>query len=395
VIAIQANYLRIKGELSIKKFLSSDNHLYPRAKPHSHPAFTSVTLPKGNGGQRFHHMSWQVRLLILGVFVAAAVGLAYVFTSRTSTSAAGKSPAASTNDPAAPSTSVSNERAPADASTADSSVPSANAVLPALVMKKFSDQELQTLASLPPQQQAEQMMMAGVNHYDGATSMVMERVQSWRGQLKKTPNWDTVELAARYSSDLRVRDAAIEVDLAMFQLEKSPATAQRLLDDAQANVGNRGFDLTMLGMLANRGVEASRIHDALRDWAHNPDEGTRFWAIEGLAYIGTDDTINDFLDVLRNDPSLNVRQRCGASLAKAGMLTREKRMAAVPGLLEIAADSSQNDVVRGWAFRALHEITAEPIGNDAAAWRAWFDAHGSERVEQFRRGDPNAVLGNS
>ncbi|HKF21296.1 MAG TPA: hypothetical protein VKE93_06980 [Candidatus Angelobacter sp.] len=106
-------------------------------------------------------------------------------------------------------------------------------------------------------------------------------------------------------------------------------------------------------------------------------------------------TIADFLEVLRNDPSLNVRQRCGASLAKSGMLTREKRMAAVPGLLEIAADNSQGDVVRGWAFRALHEITAQTIGNDAAAWRSWYEAHGSERVEQFHRGDPNAVLGNS
>jgi HEAT repeat protein len=262
-------------------------------------------------------------------------------------------------------------------------------------MKKFSDQDMQALLNLPPQQQAEQMMLAAVNHYDGATSMILERVPSWRGHLQKTSNWDTVELEARYSSDLRVRDAAIEVDLTMYQLEKSPATAERLLQDAQANVGNRGFDFPMLGMLANRGAETSRIHTALRDWAHNPDEGTRYWAIEGLAYLGTDDTIADFLEVLRNDPSLNVRQRCGASLAKSGMLTREKRMAAVPGLLDIAADNTQNAPTRGWAFQALHEITAEPIGNDAAAWRTWFDAHGSERVQQFRRSDPNVVLGNS
>jgi HEAT repeat protein len=262
-------------------------------------------------------------------------------------------------------------------------------------MKKFSDHDVLTLLSLQPQQQAEQMMMAGVNHYEGATSMLMERVQSWRGQLKKTSNWDTVELEARYSSDLRVRDAAIEVDLALYQLEKSSETVDRLISDAQANIGNRGFDFPMLGMLANRGVGTSRVHSALRDWAHNPDEGTRYWAIEGLAYIGTDDTISDFLEVLRNDPSLSVRQRCGASLAKSGMLTREKRMAAVPGLLDIAADSAQDVTVRGWAFRALHEITGEAIGPDAAAWRAWFDAHGSERVQQFRHGDPNVVLGNS
>jgi HEAT repeat protein len=259
----------------------------------------------------------------------------------------------------------------------------------------MSPQDIQNLTQLPPQQQAEQMLMAGVNHYEGATSMIMERVAGWRGQVKFSSNWQTVELAARYSSDLRVRDAAIEVDLAIYQLERSSVSVQRLLDDAQTNPGHRGYDFNALGMLANRGVETSTVHQALKDWAHNPDEGTRYWAIEGLAYIGAEDTIPDFLDVLSHDPSLNVRQRCGASLAKSGMLTREKRMAAVPGLLEIAADTSQDASTRGWAFQALREITGEGIGSDAAAWRAWFDAHGSERAQQFHSGDSFVVLGNS
>ncbi len=262
-------------------------------------------------------------------------------------------------------------------------------------MQKFRDEQVVALLNLPPQQQAEQMMMAAVNHYEGATKMVMDHVSGWRGQLKKTSNWDTVELEARYSSDLRVRDAAIEVDLTLYQLDRDAATVERLLADAQQHVGNRGWAFTALGMLANRGVEQSRVHAALRDWAHDSDEGTRYWAIEGLAYIGADDTIDDFLDVLRNDPSLNVRQRCGASLAKSGMLTRVQRMKAVPALMDIAADSSQNATTRGWAFQALREITAEPIGEDAPAWRAWFSAHGGERLEQFRNADPNAVLGNS
>jgi HEAT repeat protein len=256
-------------------------------------------------------------------------------------------------------------------------------------------QDFQTLTQLPPQQQAEQMMMAAVNHYEGATSMIMERVSSWRGQVKFSQNWQTVELAARYSSDLRVRDAAIEVDLAIYQLDRNAATVRQLLDDAQANPGHRGYDFNALGMLANRGVEVSTVHSALKDWAHNPDEGTRYWAIEGMAYMGAEETIPDFLEILGHDPSLNVRQRCGASLAKSGMLTREKRMAAVPGLLEIAADATQDASTRGWAFQALHEITAESIGPDAAAWRAWYDAHGSERVQQFHSGDSFVVLGNS
>jgi HEAT repeat protein len=60
--------------------------------------------------------------------------------------------------------------------------------------------------------------------------------------------------------------------------------------------------------------------------------------VEGLAHIGTDETIPNFLDVFRNDSSMDVRERAGCSLAKSGMLTREQLMKAVPGLLELTDD---------------------------------------------------------
>ena len=295
-------------------------------------------------------------------------------------------------------------RAAAGAATGDGATnknPAANAAArPAsptftLTMKQFADPDLQALLALPPQQQAEQMMRAAVNHYEGATDLIKEHVAGWKGHLQKTPAWDQMELDARYSSDLRVRDAAIEIDLTLNQLGRDSETVARLIQDAQTNIANRGFDLTMLGMLANRDVERSRVHTSLREWAHDPDETTRYWAVEGLAYIGGEDTIADFLEVLRTDVALNVRQRCGASLAKSGMLTREQRMKAVPGLMDIAADSSQDSTTRGWAFEAMREITAQTIGNDAGAWQAWFSAHGDERLEDIRHGDSNAVLGNS
>ncbi|HWZ42160.1 MAG TPA: HEAT repeat domain-containing protein [Candidatus Saccharimonadales bacterium] len=149
-----------------------------------------------------------------------------------------------------------------------------------------------------------------------------------------------------------------------------------------------------LGMLANRGVETDHIHGLLKKWAHEADEQTRFWAVEGLAYFGTDDTIQDFLDVLRNDPSLNVRERAGCSLAKSGMLTREQRLKAVPGLIEIGADPAVDATTRNWAFQALREITGEGISNDPSAWRNWLSSHGAERAEEFRR-DQNRLLGNN
>src|SRR6266704_5709571 len=80
---------------------------------------------------------------------------------------------------------------------------SATAIPTVLPVQNFSDQELQAINNLPPQEQAEQLMMAAVNHYDGAAKMVMDRVEGWRGRVKKTDNWDTVDTAARNSSDLR------------------------------------------------------------------------------------------------------------------------------------------------------------------------------------------------
>jgi hypothetical protein len=260
---------------------------------------------------------------------------------------------------------------------------------------RLSEHEIEYLQGLPPQQQAEQLITAAVNHDDGATSMIMTRVDSWRGHITRTKSWEVLEQTALYSNDLRVRAAMIEADLASYDVEKNSEWADRLIDSGRETVSNRPFDAWVLGMLANRGVESERIHQLLSGWVHDSDEQTRFWAVEGLAHIGTDDTIPEFLDVLRNDPSQSVRERAGCSLAKSGMLTREQRMNAIPGLIEIAADPSVNSITQGWAFQALREISDEPVGNDVAAWRNWYDRHGKERRERFRKESSGHVVGNS
>jgi len=337
------------------------------------------------------------RLAVVAAGVVLCILLIYLFASgtlqRVFSSSGDHKTAASSSTPSAANAAAGAPTA--DASAGPGANGSATAIPTVLPMQNFSDQELQAINGLQPQEQVERLMMAAVNHYDGAAKMVMDRVDGWRAKIKKTANWDTVEQAARSSSDLRVRNAAIEVGLAVYGLDKNSTSVDKLIGDAPVHVGNRGFDFYMLGMLGNRGVDSSRIHSALKEWAHDADEGTRYWAIEGLTFLGSDDTVPDFLDVLRNDPSPNVRQRCAASLARSGTMTREQRMQAVPGLIEIAVDSSAGAATQGWAFQALREITAEPIGDDAAAWRTWFADHGNERLEQFRRADPNIVLGNS
>jgi len=84
-----------------------------------------------------------------------------------------------------------------------------------------------------------------------------------------------------------------------------------LIESAEKHAGNRPYAAWELGMLANRGVQKERIHELLSTWIHDQNQQTRFWAVEGLAHIGSDETIKNFLDVLRNDASLDVRERCG------------------------------------------------------------------------------------
>jgi HEAT repeat protein len=147
-------------------------------------------------------------------------------------------------------------------------------------------------------------------------------------------------------------------------------------------------------MLANRGLEPERIHQLLVTYIHDPEQQTRFWAVEGLAHLGTDETIKDFLDVFRSEVSMDVRERAGCSLAKSGMLTREQRMKAVPGLIDLSEDNSLNETTRNWVYQALREITNEPLPNNSGAWRSWYAKFGAERQLQFKQ-DSWAVLGNN
>jgi HEAT repeat protein len=174
-----------------------------------------------------------------------------------------------------------------------------------------------------------------------------------------------LETTALYSNDLRVR-AAIEVNLVVNNLVKTEDTAKQLIESGKQEESNRPWDAWELGMLANRGIYADEIHQLLTTWVHDKNEQTRFWSVEGLAHIGTDDTIKEFLDVLRNDPSMEVRERAGCSLAKSGMLSREQRMQAVPGLLELTDDPSLNATTRLWVYQALREITDENLPDDPA-----------------------------
>jgi hypothetical protein len=260
---------------------------------------------------------------------------------------------------------------------------------------KLSEHNIEWLKTQPAQVQMEFLLGAAINHDHGATDMIGKLVEGWHGKLHRTERWQDLETTALYSNDLRVRAAAIEINLAVNNLSKTDDTAKELMESGKQQESNRPWDTWELGMLASRGIEADRIHELLVTWAHDNQQQTRFWAVEGLAHLGTDETIKDFLDVLRNDSSMDVRERAGCSLAKSGMLTREQRMKAVPGLLELTDDPSLNATTRAWVYQALREITDESLPNDPATWRNWYSSRGAERTREFKQADSWAVLGNN
>ena len=268
----------------------------------------------------------------------------------------------------------------------------------------ISEHEREWINEQNPQTQMEELMRAAINHEEGATAInheegataiIVEKLPSWHGRLRNTKTWTDLMMTALYSNDLRVRAAAIEINLEVQQLPKTPMAVEGIINNAQDNPEQRPWAAWMLGMLANRGVETDKVVALLEEWTHDSNEQTRIWAVEGLANVGTDSTVNDFVSILKNDDSMTVRERAGCSLAKSGMLTRVQRMQAVPGLIDLADDGGLNEQTRNWVYQALREITEQNLPNEPGAWRDWYLNHGQQTIQKFAAADSSQVLGNS
>ena len=242
---------------------------------------------------------------------------------------------------------------------------------------KLSDHEIEEVANLPAQQQAERLLERAINHYDGALDLIGKSVDKWFGQLELQGQLASLLTTALNSNDLQVRAAALEVELAGYNLPKRAESADNLIERIRREPSARPWALWMLGVLGNRGVETHRAFVTLMDHRNDPDEQTRYWTVEGLSLLGTDDTVAPLLEAFRSDPSPLVRERGGCGLAQSGMLTREQRIRAVPQLLKMTDDMTLDDVTRGWVFQALRDITGATISAQPDAWRAWWAQHRS------------------
>jgi hypothetical protein len=239
----------------------------------------------------------------------------------------------------------------------------------------LSEHELETLDSLSAQGQAELLLERSINHYRGANEQIDARAPRWRGAIRLGDRLDNLFVTAINSDDLRVRAAGIEVDLAARNVEKSGAAVDALEPVARTGAqGPRANALWDLALLGNRGVEPERIAQILLSAIHDPNVNVRYWAVEGLAYLGTDEVIEPLLDVFHDDLSPTIRERAACGLAQSGMLSREQRSRAVGRLIDFAGDGALDEQTRTWVFQALRDITGRTLPRDAAAWRSWYAA---------------------
>ena len=231
---------------------------------------------------------------------------------------------------------------------------------------------LEAISRLAPQSQAEHLLERAIARDFESLQAIDQKLPLWRGQLRNTDHLYDLVHTALNSDDMRVRSSAIEIDLAANNIDKTPDSVAHLVQQLHADPDDRTLALWHLGALGNRGIEQKLVLAQLLHYSHDRSEITRYWAVEGLALLGSDATVDPLLDRFVHDSSARVRKRAGCNLAKSGMLTKEQRLAAVPELLNLFDDDALDATTRSWVYGALRLITGAELGNDSNAWRQWW-----------------------
>jgi hypothetical protein len=252
----------------------------------------------------------------------------------------------------------------------------------------LTDADVRHLLILPQQSQVEELLDRAIQHDPRALELFEQRIGDWQGHIELTPRMKQLELRSRFSTDLRVRYANADLNLAMDGWAKNENSADLLIAKAQAEPARRTYSVYYMGMLAGRGVGYDRIYPILVNYAQrDPDPQVRQWAVEGMAYLGADEALDQLFDSFGHDPSETVRERAGCNVSDCGNFKRTQRMRMVPKLIELADDRGTAPQTRNWAFLALHEITDENLPSDASVWRSWYAQHGAEKMAEFERSD--------
>jgi HEAT repeat protein len=252
-------------------------------------------------------------------------------------------------------------------------------LFPSPVSAPNSPQDSGQLDRMRPQKQAETLLELAVAHNNGAVDQISSRVDRWQGKVKWNSQIASLTTAALNSNDMRVRQSGVEVELAAYGLAKNSDSLDYLLKYSESpDHAQKIWALWALGLMGNRGIETDRVVQVLTSHLKDADLDSRRWAVEGLALVGSSQTIEPLLKTMHDDPAPLVRERAACSVAESGMFTREQRLSAVPQLLNYTDDPALDAQTHGWAFQALGDITHQRLPNDSAAWRSWYESTKSE-----------------
>ncbi len=251
----------------------------------------------------------------------------------------------------------------------------------------LTDGDEQRLHALPDQAQAEELLDRAIQHDPRALELFEQNIAAWH-DLTRTARMNQFERRSSYSTDLRVRYANADLNLAIDGLPKTNSSADQLIAQAQADPAHRAYSVYHIGMLAGRGVDYDRIYPILASYAKtDADPQVRQWAVEGMRYLGTDEALDQLFDSFTHDPSDAVRDRAACNVSDCGNFMRKQRMRLVPKLIELAADPQTTPKMRNWTFMALQEITDQTLPADASAWQDWYTQHGAEKMAEFEQSD--------
>jgi HEAT repeats len=249
----------------------------------------------------------------------------------------------------------------------------------------MTDQDATRIVALPVQQQAEELLARSIGHDERAIEMFEKNIEDWTSEVRLSDQMKQLDARATYSTDLRVRQADADLWLAMEGWHRNQEAVDLLLQRAEQDKAYRPTAYYMLGIEGARGVDSQHVFSVLRDRALNdPDPVVRQWAVEGLRFFESDESLDVLFESFTHDTNYNVRDRAGCNISDCGIFTRAQRMRFVPKLIELADDPHLDSRMQGWVFMALREITDVSLPGDASAWRKWYQEHGAEKTAEFK-----------
>ena len=254
------------------------------------------------------------------------------------------------------------------------------------IFAPLTDADVGRVRAMPAQAQAEELLERAIGHDPGALDLFDQQVGGWIGHIQMSDRMKQLEQRSRFSKDLRVRYANVDINLALEGWQENKQAADLLIERGSTDPRYRASAVYYLGMLAGRGVDYQRIHGVLLNYArYDQDATVRRWAVEGMRFLREENVLDELFASFTEDPAPSVRDRAGCNISDCGIFTRQQRMRMVPKLLDLAMNPRTTGQMRSWTFLTLQEITDETLPADAIIWSRWYQEHGSEKMAEFER----------